>query len=403
MNLLLLLVIGLGSVFNSFTEEMVVSSSPFAVVLMVKNEKNVINKTLKPYIEYTDKIIVFDTGSTDGTVATVKKFFTKNNVKNAHVVEEPFIDFAASRNRALELAEEKFPETAFLLMPDAEWYMKDVKGLVDFCKEHLTDLDKKTFSIKATCPVINFYVPRLIRNKANVRFVGKVHEIPNAGTDVKVPNSTYFEISVTKLGFEKTQQRWLRDEKILEAEANANPNDARTLFYLAQTKECLNKLDEAFKLYEKRSKMNGFVEENYETFFRMGRVANELSKTDKTFTWEMAYNFYATAFKIRSHRIEPLIKLAEHYWPDNPPLCFLFIKRALELPYPKDDFLFVDKTAYEFLRYEIASKSAWYVGDYETGEMATKKVLTTHPDCAQFYRNIACYLEMKEAALRRKK
>jgi len=46
------------------------------VVLMVKNEEDVINATIEPFIKAgIDSYFIFDTGSTDKTVETVKKFF----------------------------------------------------------------------------------------------------------------------------------------------------------------------------------------------------------------------------------------------------------------------------------------------------------------------------------------
>ena len=53
-----------------------------------------------------------------------------------------------------------------------------------------------------------------------------------------------------------------------------------------------------------------------------------------------ATDHYFMAHKILPHRAEPLVKLAEYYWPDasaprNSALCYLFAKRAYELSYPE--------------------------------------------------------------------
>src|SRR5579863_731223 len=94
------------------------------VVLMVKNEETVMRATLQPFIDGgIDSFFIFDTGSTDNTITVTQEFFRKNNITKGYIEEEPFIDFATSRNHALERAEKKFPNAGFMLMLDAEWYL----------------------------------------------------------------------------------------------------------------------------------------------------------------------------------------------------------------------------------------------------------------------------------------
>ena len=57
-----------------------------------------------------------------------------HDLEHAYIMEEPFVDFATSRNRALDLAEQIFVNNSFLLMLDAEWYTHNVSELIDFCK-----------------------------------------------------------------------------------------------------------------------------------------------------------------------------------------------------------------------------------------------------------------------------
>jgi hypothetical protein len=94
-----------------------------AVVIMVKDEANVIIPTLQPFIDAgIDSFLVFDTGSTDYTQEIISNHFKHCCIEHGHVLEEPFIDFATSRNHSLDAAEELFPNIEFFLMLDAEWY-----------------------------------------------------------------------------------------------------------------------------------------------------------------------------------------------------------------------------------------------------------------------------------------
>src|SRR5258707_10172559 len=80
------------------------------VVLMVKNEETVMRATLQPFVDGgVDSFFIFDTGSTDNTIEVTEQFFAEHGITQVYIAQEPFIDFATSRNRALDLAQEKFP------------------------------------------------------------------------------------------------------------------------------------------------------------------------------------------------------------------------------------------------------------------------------------------------------
>lgn len=368
----------------------------FTVVLMVKNEQSSIEDTLKPFVEAgLHSFLIFDTGSTDATISVAEAFFKRNNVKHYVIEEEPFIDFATSRNHALDVAEAAFPNSPFFLMPDAEWYTHNVKGLIDFCWQEL-DKDTPCYLIRIVNESIDFTVPRLIRAKSKSRFQGLVHEIIPVLGSVRAPSDIYFELGMSHYGFEKSRKRWERDVVLLLREHRANPTHPRTTFYLAQTYECLGELQTAYEYYKMRAGQDGWIEENYETFYRLGQLTERLSAVDSAYTWDMAFDYYATAHNIMPHRAEPLVRMAAHYWPDgvgplNLALCYLFAKRACELPYPTNDLLFVDPTTYNYKRYELLSKSAWHVGDFENGEVATRNALQAR-EMPHLFSNLAAYI-----------
>jgi hypothetical protein len=367
-----------------------------AIVLMVKNEQPVIEKTLEPYIKAGIKtFFIFDTGSTDDTIALTHKFFKKHDITNYVIAEEAFIDFATSRNRALDLARKQFPQSVFFLMPDAEWYMHNVEGLIDFCKKELNK-DNPCYLVRIANDAIDFPQPRLIRASSNARFEGTPHETIPLHNGVKVPREVFFELGVSRYGVEKSRKRWTRDAEILLERHEQDPTNPRTTFYLAQTYECLGDIEKAVHYYTLRATQQGWHEENYETFYRLGRITERLSETDPKYTWPMAFEYFATAHNLMPHRAEPLVHMAHHYWPDgsgpsNAALCYLFAKRACELDYPEKDMLFVDPTAYNFKRYEILSKAAWQVGDFTNGETATRNALQAH-EMPHLLNNLAAYI-----------
>lgn len=375
----------------------IISDPLLVVVLMVKNEALVIKETLQPFVDggVTD-FVIFDTGSTDGTQKVAQEFFMQHDIANAHVVEEPFIDFSASRNHALEAAQSIFPQATFMLMPDAEWYMHGVEQLLKFCGEHVYDYhDSYLLSIRST--TLAFYVSRLIRCHKDIHFVGAVHECLNKATIATLPSETYFEWRPSQKGQDKSALRWKRDLGLLLKSYEQNPFDPRTLFYLAQTYECLSDLENAYIFYTKRIAIPGWDEENFMAQLRLGNIVEQIdAKNGNTSLFPDCVKEYLHAFVMRPQRAEPLIKIAQYFLDHNQmQLAFLFARRAAEIPYPVTDILFVEKYLYDFTRYDILGRCAWYVGEYELGEWAMRKALEVNPESEHLQRNLKFYTDRK--------
>jgi glycosyltransferase involved in cell wall biosynthesis len=325
---------------------------------MVKNEETVIRATLQPFIDGgIDSFFVFDTGSTDRTVEVVQKFFAEYSLEKAYIAQEPFIDFAASRNRALDLAQEKFPCAAFMLMIDAEWYINNARALVDFCQACLQRGDMyPSYLVRIINEAFDNYVCRLIRCNYEVRFAGVVHETVAQQTQIKVPKNIFFEYLPAVIGVEASKARFVRDRELLYKEYQKNPCDTRTLFYLARACEALDDLEVAYNFYKKRVVMTGFDEEDFMAHYRLAETIKQLilKKSDKEYQWSEALTYYIKAYQMRPHRAEPLIAIADYYvtigqmyW------AYLYVRHAVELEYPVKDFLFVESYLYNFYRYKL--------------------------------------------------
>lgn len=355
-------------------------------VIMVKNEESVIGKTLQPFVDAGIKdFFVFDTGSTDDTVNVTKQFFKKNNL-NGVIAQEPFIDFCTSRNRALKLAEQAFPNAAFMIMPDAEWYLKNAHILLDFCQKHVND-DFDLYGVRIiNTSNLDYLNQRLFKCGKNGHFQGAVHEYSMGYEGPTVPLEVYFEWAPTPQGVEKSRGRWMRDRDILIREHNKDPQDPRTVFYLAQTYECLGDQENARLWYEKRTEMFGFDEERYVAHCRLARIYETLGN------WPRALELDLKAYSERPHRAESLIHIALHYYTDNKhPLCYLFSRHAAEMPYPSKDILFIEKNLYDFTRYDLLGVGAWHMGDLTRGRNAVLQALQARPYDTHLLRNLVLF------------
>ncbi len=351
------------------------------VVLMVKNEEAVIRQTLEMYCKADPKgqkiaYFVYDTGpdAWSPTMQKAKELFDEYRLTNYIILQEPFIDFATSRNKGLRLAEAYFPESIFMLMPDAEWYLTNVQGLLEFCEKHQANQVITEYLIRILSPGLDFYTPRLIRAHKGVCFEGVVHEIiKGSGTGTMMgPENVHFNYPEIPQGLQSSQNRWKRDYELLLREYQKNPRDARNAFYLAQTCDCVGDLETAYHYYIKRTELSGFVEEDYMAHYRLGLLTERMIDERGAMDWPRALRHYLDAFLMRPCRAEPLVRIAVHYINQNIyDLAFLYSYIACQMPYPSD-VLFVEKELYDRVRFETFAKAALKV-DLEIPERICKQ------------------------------
>lgn len=370
------------------------------VVIMVKDEEAVMRATLQPFVDGgVDAFFVLDTGSTDKTIEVTKEFFAEHNIERAYIAQEPFIDFATSRNHALDLAQQKFPSAAFMVMPDAEWYLNDARALRNFCQLALDRGDSyASYLVHIVNQALDNYTCRLIRCDSGVRFGGVVHETIIHPTGAKVPEEIFFEYLPSHTGYEKTAARFVRDRALLSREHERNPFCTRTLFYLARTCEDLGDWEAAYDFYKERVDMIGWDEEDFIVNYRLAETIKKLvlKTTHKRYQWDEALGYFMRAYQMRPHRIEPLVAIADYYVAINQmQLAYLFAHRAAELPYPAHDILFVEKYIYNYYRYELLTRCAWYVNEFEIGEWAARMAHEARPDYDLAQSNVEVYENRK--------
>lgn len=363
--------------------------SPLLVVtIMIKNEAQVIEATLKPFLQAGQQhFVILDTGSTDDTVKIVQNLFKKYKIQHGHIVQEPFVDFATSRNFALESAEKIFPNAVFFFMIDAEWYMHNVQGLIEFCEKYKDHKDiaylmKKTFPSDKVTDYINY----LFKAHKGVRFYGAVHECINQIAEVKVPNNVFILHNPSKLGREKSSTRWQKDLKILLKEHEKDPNNLRTIFYLGQTYTCLKNYEKALFWYKKRCKGERNNEEKYLAHFRVATIYQSLDN------WPEALRFYFKAHAVRPQRIEPLIHIAQYYFNiHNYQATFLLAKYITTLIVPHEEKLCMSPELYTSALYDLLSTTAKHVGEYEIGRQALLKALQSDPFHIRLHNTLRLY------------
>jgi glycosyltransferase involved in cell wall biosynthesis len=374
------------------------------LVMMVKNEKKRLHVTLDSVVGHVDCMIVFDTGSTDNTIELFEKHCEKHKI-NLYLIKGEFVDFSTSRNVVLDYADTI--DVHFLLLMDCNDELQGGDKLRVFAKNQL----KGECTGYLTCQhwwsgqYDKYFNMRFLRNRKGWRYRGRVHEwLKDTSSSTDSPSFVVIRMTDNIILYQdrtqdddKTGKRFKRDRDLLLQDHKDNPEEPRTLFYLAQTCSCMGNHEESFYFYKLRSLLEGFQEEKFHAFLRAGDLS-AMMKHD----WHDTMSWYMKAAE-HSNRAEPLIKIAKHYIDQKKWfLGYSFAKMSCQLPYPVECILFVDKRAYDYQRWHQLGIVAYYAGMYAEGKAACQKAVQEAVNKELDERNLKFYLD-KEKEIEEKK
>jgi tetratricopeptide (TPR) repeat protein len=311
--------------------------------MIVKNEGRIIERSLQSVLPVIDMYCICDTGSTDDTVSKIDNFMKTHGIPG-FVVHNPFINFCENRNFALQKACELQPD--YVLLMDADMILKIEPS---FDKEKLTACSYKLKQINAS---LTYFNVRLVQPLPCCRYSGVTHEYIN------VPSSEIIDtIYIDDIGDGGSKANKIeRDIQLLDQGIKDDPSNSRYYFYLANSYLDCGMYAKAVDTYQKRISMEGWSEEVYYSYFKMGMAYKALHNyKDMVATFLSGWNFRPT-------RIETLYQLVVYYKDTKQyKLAHLFYQLAKSIPYPTD-VLFVHKDIYDYkLDYEF-SLYAFYAG-----------------------------------------
>jgi len=206
-----------------------------SLVMIVKDEAASIRKvldTVKPFVDYWT---ILDTGSTDGTQEIIRDALAD---LPGDLREEPFVDFAASRNRVMELnAASGMCE--FQLMLSGDEYLRGGEEL----RSHLATCEpgRDCHFIRVLLDASTFFSPRIFRSGSPWTYVGELHEYPTH-PDANAPVGTVDGAVIDHIVADPEKRLatiWEVHIPHLEAKLEKSPCDERSLIFLAQSYESL--------------------------------------------------------------------------------------------------------------------------------------------------------------------
>jgi hypothetical protein len=298
------------------------------LISMVKNEGKIIERLMASVVDHIDGYVICDTGSTDNTIDLATNFMKTHN-KEGCVVSIPWVNFGISRTLSVKEAlnwvnENKWDnKNTWGLLLDGDMIMPDA---ID--KRNLENLkfDSVGLNQKNTC--IIYKNTRLLRMTKEWKCIGPTHEYWDTGPGATLENPVIQDLNDGGCKSDKFK----RDIRMLKEELNLNQKHDRTLFYLGQSYQSIQKYKKSNAILNRRIKVGGWTEEIYMAHMYIGNNFIDMKKEEKAVCeWIKAWN-------VEPKRTEAAIKLIRYYRGKQKMqfVAMTFLEKLIQLQFGKN-------------------------------------------------------------------
>ncbi|MFB6841936.1 glycosyltransferase [Streptomyces sp. NPDC056361] len=331
--------------------------------MIVKNEAAVIERCLASVRGLVDTWVISDTGSTDGTQELIRGALAGIP---GELREDPWVNFG--HNRSLNIAHAR-GRADYLLLLDADHVLRQEGPLAPTADAYMIRHEG----------TLEYRIKRLVRGDLPWRYEGVTHEYLTADRDHVQENLDALVVEDYADGGSR-HDKFERDARLLGAELDRDPDNPRTVFYLAQTMRDMGRSDEAVDLYERRAAMGGWGEEVYYALLQSGVLRADAGE------WPAAMDALSRAWESRPERLEACYELVarlrtmrRHH------AAHAVVSAVVDREPPRDDLLFLQPWVYRWgLLFEY-SITAYWTGDHAASLAACDRLLAL-PDLPESYR-----------------
>jgi glycosyltransferase involved in cell wall biosynthesis len=312
--------------------------------MIVRNEAHIIGHTLDSVARFISSWVIVDTGSDDGTQDVIRDQMARLGIPG-ELHERPWRDFSHNRNEALALARGRGD---YILTMDADDL---IVGTPDF-----TRLDAAVYYLRIRNDDDIYWFPHLFRDDVTVSYEGVVHEdvLWDSGRYDALNLAGDYHIESRRLGARNQDpQKYARDRDLLLAAVERNPEDGRSVFYLARsyfdlarTGGQIEDFAQARKWYARRAAMGGSEQEVFYSLYELAESMAQLGAP-----WPDVHDAYVRAWDFRPARAEPLYAIARRYREQQRyRIGYEYAKLAAAIPFPDPltDFFFVRSDIYNW-------------------------------------------------------
>ena len=321
--------------------------------MIVKNEQNTIERLLNSVRTIIDYWVICDTGSTDRTKDIIIEFFKKHQI-NGELIDTKWKNFGLNRTEAYEYAKKAFDydknKSNYILFLDADMVLENK----NFNKESLT---KDVYYLIQSNNILEYQNVRLINTSIECKIIGSTHEYYDYDQNCSQELLNTLKINDIGDGGSK-EDKFERDIKLLKEDLEKNPNDTRTLFYLANSYRDSLQYDLAIETYLKKIQIGGWDEETWNSYYTIGNIYYTQDNSK-------CIDYYLQAYNYRPSRAEPIYQIVKYYREkENYNLCYLFDKIGSQIKKPTDR-LFIENNVYDY-KFDYEKTIYYYYLDLQT-------------------------------------
>jgi len=337
-------------------------SKMICLVMIVKDEENVIERSLAATLPHVQSWSIIDTGSTDSTKEMIRRI-TAEHGKPGTLHECPWVNFGHNRSEALELARSR-PEAQWLFMMDAD----DI-----FVGSFHTFLDPAVdgYTIQLRHANIEYRNVLLFNSKKPWVYKFPVHEYPFLHNPKTLPLEGLYIESRREGARSRNPNKYADDAVMLEEHFKACGSD-RAAFYAAQSWRDAGNAAAAIHWYDIRAVMGGWKDEVYVSYLNLVLLTDDLEN-------KLAYAWKAIA-------ADPVRKEAPHaileafrkkgVWNLQAYALGLLAFQYTEIP---TQSLFLDTDVHLYKFYDEFSIFSFYTGHTQLAQESVKLTLLSAP------------------------
>ena len=333
--------------------------------MIVKNEAAIIERCLAALAPHIDCYVICDTGSTDDTVERIRGFLDQHGIPGV-IARTTFRDFEQARNEALDAARANTLAFDYILLCDADMELQVARA--DF----RDGLRGAVYSIiQRTADGLEYPNIRLLRRDLRSVYKGVTHEYLDVGEHARpVLDGVSF---LDHASGANRAGKFERDIALLAEGLRREPDNARYVFYSANSYYDLGDFDTAMSWYARREAMGGWQEEVFYSSYRIGLCLQRLARHD-----EASSRLLATWDRFPA-RAEPLHALALHYQRNaQHRLVYLTAEVACRVPLP-GDALFVETDVYTWRLKDLCAVSLYWLDRRAEGAALNRELLDVVP------------------------
>lgn len=228
---------------------------------------------------YQYHVIGIDTHSSDDTEAIVRRW-----MRGREGIIYPYVwqhDFAQARNTYLDLALDRYPDAAYLILGDGDDVL-DPRSR-EIVQAWLAEPNPQFLAVNAYvyldedtwgCPFIFYPRPTILRNRADVRFRFASHNIIDVPSDQQllVQQLIVHHRQQPRKRAYREQQRATMNMVNLTRQTEVDPTDARALFYRANTALDCGQYLQAEEDYRRYLERSTWADERYQAWIHLAAL-----------------------------------------------------------------------------------------------------------------------------------